>query len=201
MLKDIGEVVPAPAALAIIAWAGLSYFATGPEIAVRIARAEHLPVCEMSFRDRVAADAARDRDAVPPPMSDGAQVQALESLRRLQDSPMMRPLRDSGLDSLMGLGAQADILARQIEERRRQAEAARATAIARIEAAATTRMGRASDHCGCVADAAIAETRTEWALYAGSLGFIRQNPIRAFDGLMDRLSATGVCPLNGRDRS
>ncbi|WP_165823459.1 hypothetical protein [Metarhizobium album] len=44
-----------------------------------------------------------------------------------------------------------------------------------------------------MADAAIAETRTEWAIFSGTLGMIRPAPVKAFDDRMRQTYAAGLC--------
>ncbi len=51
--------------------------------------------------------------------------------------------------------------------------------------------------CGCVADAAIADTRTDWAIYSGTLTFITPASVKAFDQRMGQAFNAGACGLKG----
>ena len=197
MFKEISELVPASVALSALLWSGVSYFATGPEIASRTVRADHLPTCEAGYEDAVTREADRRRAAVPVPAIDPMQEGALDELRRFQGSPLGQSMRDHPLEQLFGFGRSFDLVERQFQEQRVRAEQAYRRAMERIEAEKATRLGAAGDHCGCIADSAIAETRTEWAIYAGSLGLLRQDRIRDFDAVMARTSARGDCGAIG----
>ena len=121
----------------------------------------------------------------------------MEELRRFQGGPLGQSMRDHPLEQLFGFGRSFDLLERQFREQRARAEDAYRRAIDTIDAETASRLGTAGDHCGCVADTAIAETRTEWAIYAGSLGVIRQDRIRDFDAVMARTSGHGDCAAIG----
>ena len=197
MFKEISELVPASVALSAVLWGGVSYFATGPEIASRIALADHVPACETGYEDAVSREADRQRASLPVPAVDPLQEGAMQEFRRFQGGPLGRSMRENPLEQLFGFGRAFDLVDRQFREQSVRAEEAYRRAIDSIDAEMATRLGAAGDHCGCLADAAIADTRTEWALYAGSLGLLRQDRIRDFDAVMARTSAGGDCSAVG----
>ena len=58
---------------------------------------------------------------------------------------------------------------------------------------AKSRRGNPDMRCRCLVDQAIAQSQTDWALYAGSLRLIVRPEIARFDGLVARLDEEGAC--------
>lgn len=193
MLSIFSDIAPKSAVAAVIAWAGANYFIIGPEVASRVARADFVPLCEAGFRD-LAAMAGEDRaKALPRPSIDPAQEYAAAQVRRLQDNPFMQQLRGmgGGLGDLFGIDAAADHALNQMERGRQAARNAYDAALSRIREETATSLAKAGEVCGCAADAAIADTRTEWAIYSGTLTLIAPAPVKAFDEKMAQASRAG----------
>lgn len=98
-----------------------------------------------------------------------------------------------GLGGLLGLDMAMDMAGAQVNAKKHAAEQAYARAVDQIKAMAATEFGKAGSVCGCVGDAAIADTRTQWAVYSGTLGFLRPAPLRTFDEKMAQVQASGLC--------
>lgn len=193
MLKDFSEIAPKAAVLAAVVWAGANYLIIGPEVAARVARADHIPVCEAGFREATAKAAENRAASVPRPMTDPVKEMAAAKLRDLQNHPILREMQNTGLGDLFGVSASMDLATEQYEQQKRAAKEAYGRALERIKEETATTLGNAGGVCGCAADAAIAETRTEWAVFSGTLGLIRPAPIKTFDDRMMQMRGSGRC--------
>ncbi len=195
MLDLITNVAPKEVLAAAFAWGLTHYFLIGPEIATRVVAVDHLPICESGFTDNVLAEAEQRVGALELPGLDPAKEIALEQLRTLQTNPMMRELRQmsGGLSDVFGFDQAANAAIRQYEKAKAKAARLYEEELARLKAETASRLGEAGSVCGCVADAAIAETRSDWAIYSGTLGLMRTAPIEAFDQRMALALRAGGC--------
>lgn len=195
MLSIFTDSLPKPVLAAAALWAGLSYFITGPEAGTRIARADYLPVCEAGFSQLVADAGAERLRTLPVPALDPMQEHTLSQVQRLQNNPFMDQLRgmSGGMGDIFGIGEAADAAMAQMNHARRAAQEAYDFARERIEQETANSIARAGDVCGCVVAAAIAQSRTEWALYAGTLTVIEPAPVKDFAQEMDRAFNSGRC--------
>lgn len=198
MLNQLSDIAPRAALAAAAAWGVMHYFVIGPETAERIVRADFVPVCEANFRDRTIKAAQQRIATLPKPALDPVNEAATDQLRSLRNAPWMGDLNRMGLGGLLGIDTAMDMAGAQIEAKRRVAEDAYRRVVDQIEAATATELGKAGSVCGCVADAAIADTRARWAVFSGTLGLIRPAPLRAFDEKMMQVQASGVCAANGQ---
>jgi hypothetical protein len=189
------DVLPKSALAAILLWAIAHYFLVGPEIAARVVAADHLPVCESGFKDIALAAAEQRARALEIPGLDPAKEIALEQLQAFQNNPMMRELRQmSGeLGDIFGLDQTANAAIRQYEKAKERAKRLYEEELGRIKAETASRLGEAGSVCGCVADTTISETRSDWAIYSGTLGLIRTAPIEGFDQRMRLAMRSGAC--------
>ncbi|TAA53901.1 hypothetical protein [Shinella sp. JR1-6] len=192
------DIAPKALLASLTVWAGANYVVIGPEVASRVARADYLPICEGNFKAMVAAAGEERASQVRMPKLDAMQEFAIGQARELYNSEWMDNLRAmSGGKDLFGFDKGARLALRQIEDAKRAAKAAYETAQARIKAETATTLGKAGDMCGCVADAAIADTRTDWAIYSGTLTFITPAGVKAFDQRMGQAFNAGACGLRG----
>lgn len=191
MLKDMSELAPRAALLAGIAWGVAHYFVVGPEIAERVVRVDHLPACEASIKAGVIDDAEKRMAALPKPSFDPVKEMAADHLKRLRKSPFVEELERTGLGAALGIDIVMDVAGAQVAAQKQAAVEAYNRAVAAIEAAAATELANAGTVCGAVADAAIADTRMQWAVFSGTLGLIRPAPLRDFDGKMEQVRASG----------
>ena len=192
------DIAPKALLASLTVWAGVNYVVIGPEVASRVARADFVPVCEGNFKAMVAAAGEERASQVRMPKLDAVQEHLLGQARDLYNSEWMDQLRImSGGRDWFGLDRGAGIALEQIEETKRAAKAAYEAAQERIKQETATTLGKAGDVCGCVADAAIAETRTDWAIYSGTLTFITPASVKAFDQRMGQAFNAGACGLKG----
>jgi hypothetical protein len=194
---SLSDLLPRSLSAAIVLWALANYFVIGPNIASRVVRADYLPVCEANFKD-VARRAGDERlNSIPLPSLDAGRDYALETAKRMLDSPAMLQLRQmgGGLGEAFGLdidGAARQALARAEEARRRAQEAYRQS-VKRIREETATNLASAGTLCGCIADQAIADTRRDWAIFSGTLTLFRPTPIANFAERMAQLERSGGC--------
>ncbi len=190
MWDQLSGIVPKAVVPTAAAWALANYFLIGPEVAARVVRVDHLPACEVNITAMTLA-AAQDRAAsITPPDFDPGKDIAAEQLRRLRDNPLMRELMEMG-----GLGA-GEASGRLLEEYERHKDAAREAydhTLARVQAETAASLAEAGSVCGCLADAAISNTRTEWSIFTGTLGFVRPSPLRDVDRRMADAFSQGRC--------
>jgi hypothetical protein len=163
-----------------------------------VARADYLPICEQNYQAMVAeAGEARAR-AVPQPQIDTQADMAAAQLGALRSSPLMQQLGMlSGGGDILGLNQATDIAMGQFQAQKQAARDAYEAAIGQINAQTATDIARSGTVCGCAADAAVDEARTEWAVFSGTLGLIRPAPVRDFDERMTLALETGKCTGNG----
>lgn len=197
MINIPTEIAPPALLAAAIAWAGAHYFVVGPNLAERVVRADHLAICETNFRTMIKT-AGEDRLAsVPLPTLDPAQTQAIAQAKRVLNSPAVNMLREmsGGTEQLFGLDIDGSVreAVRRVEEAQRAAELAYRHSIDRIRAETETVLGAADDVCTCLGGAAIGETRTEWAIFSGSLGIVQPAPLASFAAKMAQLQREGAC--------
>lgn len=180
MLKDLSDLMPQGLVVGIIAYGGLSYMITGPEIAERIARADHLPACQANALERIAVDGQSDVEAI---LSENSE-QALKIQQARQYLNMLEGQQGQLMAVLKHYNAAPD-LEGQIRAAEKQLEGQIARAAAAAKRRSERAMAEAPGQCMCQARAAIEEDgRTAWALYAASFGIIEQSPVRDFGALM-----------------
>jgi len=200
MLSIFTDSLPKSVVAGVALWAGVSYFVTGPEAGARVARADFLPVCEANFKHLAQTMGAQRLRALPEPSFDPMQDMAAEHVKRLRDNPFMMQMRQmsGGMGDLFGIDQMADAALEQMGAAKRQAQRAYREARARIERETAGTIAKAGDVCSCVVNAAIQETRTEWAIFAGSLTMIAPQPVKTFDQTMAQVHRAGGCDAAGK---
>lgn len=197
LIGSFSDLLPKSLAAAFVVWGAANYFVIGPNIASRIVRADHVPICEAGFK-ALAEKAGEERlKQLPLPDFDAGHDYALGQARRVLNSPAMQHLRQmsGGLAESFGLdidGAARQAL-RRAEEAREAAKQAYELSLARIREETATKLASAGSVCGCIADAGIADTRTEWAVYSGTLSLFRPAPVANFSERMAQLQRAGEC--------
>lgn len=193
MLSTFTDIAPKAAVAALLVWGGSNYLVIGPEIASRVARADHMPVCEAGFRETIAKAGQERISSLPAPAVDPSREMAAAQLNRLQNNPFMSQLRGGGMGDLFGIGDMTNLAIRQYEEGKEAAREAYERSIERIKQETATNLAASGEVCGCIADAAIAETRTEWAIFSGTLSLIRPASLKSFDEKMGQIARAGAC--------
>ena len=186
------DVLPRAAVPAVLGTALFAYFVAGPEIGTRVARVDYMPACERDVASLIAAGAAERRKAAQSPDVDLSKEAAAAYLRQLQNSPLFGEMRKHPLGGLLGL----DLMSGTVEAYERgkvQAQRAARAAREKLDALTETHLARTGSVCGCMADRAIAETRTEWAIFTGSLGLVQSARIAAFGETIRRSDPDGLC--------
>lgn len=192
------DTLPKALVASFAVWAGVNYVLIGPEVASRVARADFVPICEGNFKAMIAAAGEERAKQVRMPQLDAMQELALRKARQLHNSEWMDQLRAmSGGRDMFGIDEGARIVLDQIEDSKRAAKQAYEAAQERIRQETATTLGKAGDVCGCIADAAIADTRTDWAIYSGTLSMIKPAAVKGFDQRMGQAFNAGACGLKG----
>lgn len=197
------DIAPKALLAAVAVWAGANYIVIGPDVASRVVRADYLPICEGNFKAMVAAAGEERERSLAVPSLDAAQEFALSQLDAFQNNPMMGQLRGASgplgtmIGDMLGIDRATAFARQQYEDGKRAARAAYNAAQERIRQETATTLGKAGNVCGCVADAAIADTLTDWAIYSGTLTFIKPASIKAFDQRMRQVFNAGACGMKG----
>lgn len=191
------EILPKAFVAAGVMWGAANYFVVGPVLAARIVRADHVPACEANFREMAAKAGEKRAKTLTLPSLDPAQEFAADQARRVLDSPAMEQLRilSGGMAEQFGVdfdGA-ARIALQRIEAGKRAAQKTYDDALAAIKAETASNLANAGSVCGCVGDAAIEESRTEWAIFSGTLSLVRLAPLDRFDEKMAQVQGAGMC--------
>ena len=190
-------IVPKALLASALGYAALSYFGTGPILASRVVRADHMPACERSVRTLVAKAGEQALASVPPPRFDDAGELALRQAENMLNSPLMNQLRgmSGGLAAHLGLdmGGYAASAIEIAREKKRQAEEAYQRAMKEAREHTAGGLAAAGSVCGCIAEAAIEDTRTEWALYAGTFTLHTPALIVGFKDRMVGAASAGAC--------
>jgi len=198
-------VIPPAMLASALVWGGANYFLIGPKIGERVVRADYLASCSADVK--ALAGAARDKKmaAIPLPSIDPMQEFARRQTEGILNSPFMKwaegASRSSGrsLGDIFGLdlGGAAAAAREQFEANQRAAGKAFRDAQAAVRKQTEARIASADDLCACIGQTAIEETRTEWAIFTGTLTLYTPAPIESFKGAMAAVAKSGVC--EGRD--
>lgn len=195
MFKDLAEIAPKALVISVAAWGVANYFLIAPEIASRIVRADHLPQCERGYRDMAAKSAEKRAAAIPPPRIDAARQLAAEQARRMLNSPFMQDMRgmSQGMGDYLGFNGAVEQTLALVDQQSQAARDAYEQALARVKAETATDLAKSGDVCGCIGDQAIGETRSEWAIFSGTLAIYRPAGLRNFDQTMAQIHTSGAC--------
>lgn len=193
MLNNLSDIAPKAVIAAAFLWAGASYLFIGPEVASRVVRADFIPLCEANFRSAAAKAGEQLLSSLQKPALDAGKEIAVSQMRQFRSDPLMGELNRMGLGGLLGIDRAMNMVETQYDQQKQAALETYNRAVDRIKQETATRLGAAGSVCGCLADAAVADTRTEWAVFAGTLGFIRPAPVRSFDARMAQMQQTGRC--------
>ncbi|MET3662869.1 hypothetical protein [Aquamicrobium ahrensii] len=194
------DIVPPSVLAGLLVWSGVNYLLIGPTIGGRIVLADYLPACTANVQ--AMAEQARDQElaSLSLPSIDYQAEHALRQAEGLLNSPFMgwaagasQGMADAfGLDVHGSLGAARQ----QYEAGKRAAGAAYETAQERIRSATAARLASADDLCACIAQTAIEESRTDWAIFTGTLMFYTPAPVDAFEVKMGAVARSGTCESN-----
>jgi hypothetical protein len=195
MLGLLRDVAPRALLAGAALWGGANYLFVGPGIGARIVNVDHLPVCERNHEAMILA-AAKDRAAdLPSPSGDPVKEMATDLLRQTMDSPLMKSMEvmSGELNGIFPIGKLTDIAIAKEEQAAKAAKEAYDRSVERLKRETATSLANSGTVCGCVADAAIEATRTEWAIWTGTLTLVRPAPIQNFDQRMGEAHASGRC--------
>ena len=193
MLKTLSDILPKEVLLAGVAYGAIAYFVAAPELAARVARADYIPACMAEHRDAALSLARQQAEALSHTPADPKALLAEHQLRILRDNPAMQELERSGLATVLGLDTATDLAFAQIEAKKRAAEAVIAKGRTEIEQATRIRLEQSNDLCTCATEQAFEESRGAWAVFAGSLGLVRPEPVRTFGEKVDQHIIGGAC--------
>lgn len=180
LINQLTEVAPAGALVAAVAWGAISFAITGPELASRVANADYIEGCEQSLGSTFA-------ETFNAPIAETQQVtqlehQAQETRRQVATLRSQYGAQWEVFDRLTG-GALSQAV-RQAEEAERRALEARTRAQQALEQRRDAAIESAPDQCACQITAALNDSRTDWAFYAGTFGIVEQEGVSGFPALM-----------------
>lgn len=193
MLKNIADIIPKELLLAGVAYGALSYFVAGPELFARVARADYIPVCMAEHRDRALSSAKEQAKELSHPRADPEALVAEHQLRVFKNNPAMQELERSGLATLLGLDMAIDLAFAQIEAKRQAALAVIERQRAEIERATRLRLDQSGNLCICAAEQAFDDARAAWAVFAGTFGLVRPEPVRSVKEVIEAKLANDDC--------
>lgn len=185
------DILPKAAVPAVMATSLFAYFVAGPEIGSRIARADYLPACQGEVAAMIAAGAGERSSTLDAPAADDGKADAADQLRALLASPVYETMRQNPITRPVVEALKAKL--RGFEGARDAARKAKEAARRQVDAWTATNLARTGSVCGCMADRAIAEARTDWAIFAGTLGLVRTARIGEFGETMRRSDPDGIC--------
>lgn len=191
MLDIPFDILPRAAVPAVMGTALFAYCFAGPEIGSRVAGADFLPTCQQDVAAFVAISAREQRAELEAAPADDGPAQAATALKVLLASPAYEMMRRNLITQPMVEVLEAKMHA--YERGKATAKAAAEAARRQVDERTATRLARTGSVCGCMADRAIAETRTDWALFAGTLGLVRSTRITEFGETMRRSDPDGAC--------
>lgn len=189
------DVLPKAGLAGAILWAGANYFVVAPNLAARVTLADFVPACERNH-ETMALAAAKERTAeLPPPSIDPVKQMAARSLRQMMNNPVMQALEQMGgeLGGVFPMREMADIAIAQQEQAAKAAKEAYDRSLERLKRETASRIGSAGTTCSCLAAAAVEDTRTEWAIWTGTLTLFRPAPLQNFDQRMAEAYTSGRC--------
>lgn len=180
LLNQLSEIAPAGAVIAAVAWGTLSYVVTGPELAARISNADYVQDCKANLATSIAESFEQELQTAGRPSA--AEQQSAAVAPYIDQMYQQYGDQMAVLDAITGGAYSAGLevtrnAARDAQQIRDQAAAA---LLAQRERAVAT----APDQCSCQVVAALTETRTDWAIFAGTLGFIEQDGVSSFPSMM-----------------
>lgn len=190
-ISDLGDILPKSLATSFVAWGAISYFFAGPEVAARVAQVDHLPVCQANYTQLVHKAAEAEKRDIPAP--DAQADMGLSSAEVFLNSPFMREL-----SNVTGMGDMMNGPLRQARAQQRAAREAYERRVAEIEASTRRKLANSDGFCGCVADAAIDKSRSDWALFAGSLGLFSSSKVENFREAMTNHENVSACMGTGQ---
>jgi hypothetical protein len=183
MFNAFTDFVPKEVAFSLIAYAAFSYFVSGETMASRVAMADHVPGCQANIAEEIRRATQAEIAALSTPGERAANTnEANAFLGMLRGHEVYE-----GLDILTG--GSFTYLEGEIARQRRAAQQSYERAQAELRANAQARIDAAPDMCGCMARSAYEATRTEWAVFTGSLGIISPESVNSYGDEMRRHGA------------
>ena len=183
MLKALSEVAPTSVLIAIILWAGISYFITAPEIATRVARADYMAGCENGVASSAQATAQKIiLESGGNIATNDQAAQGIGQINELLNNSYGDFASQYGTNPLDAItGGALSRAQRQLED---NAQAQRERLAATAKQARDAILATAPNQCSCQAKLAFLENRTDWALFTGTFGLIEPEPVADFGGSM-----------------
>lgn len=197
MLSLFTDTLPKPMLAGAFIWAGTHYFVLGPAMGERIVRADYVPACTANVQ--ALAEQAREQRlaSLPLPQVDHQAESALRFTETMLSGPLGQWAigASQGMDQLFGLDVPGSVsqARHQYEAAKRAAAEAYEAARERVKAASAQQIASAGDLCGCIAQAAIEQTRTDWALFTGTLALYTPAPVESFGITMGAVARAGTC--------
>lgn len=195
MLGLLRDVAPRVLVASTVGWAAINYVIAGPGIGGRIAHFDHVPACERNH-EAMALAAAKERTAeLPSPSGDPVKDMAAKQLRKMMDNPLIQVFGQMGgeFGGMLDLGGMVDVAISQQEQAARAARDAYDRSLERLKRETASSIANVGTTCSCLAHAAVEATRTEWAIFTGTLTLVRPALLQDFDRRMTEAYASGRC--------
>ena len=180
MMRELSEIAPISVVFAIAVWGLISFFITGPEMATRIAHADYVASCESSLIATVAANVREQERKIDQPTEAERQASATQDYYNRMEQKFPDHVRFMDLMSGGGFSQTVEVgnqVAAQVKTTRQQAKEA-------IRERAARAAEEAPNQCACQVQAALGESRTEWALFAATLTLVEQENVSNFPAVM-----------------
>lgn len=190
MLKELGDIAPMPVFVSIGGWCALSYFFLGPEIGERVAMADHTPQCIAQTKQNEQSALIKQVMELDNRPNDDMKIAAT----RQQLNILTDPSNNAGkLMGLLGYDQQMKGLMALAEAKQQKAKQALEQAKQHLREQSKARIAAAPDYCACLTVAAVEESKSDWAFFAGSFGLIERGKVSGFKGVLQEMQTRGMC--------
>lgn len=186
------EVLPKALATGLVAYGVISFFLTGPEVAARVAEFDHGPACKAHYGELVQKAAEAEKQSLPQPSSETDM--GIDYLGGLMNNEMVQALGQFG-----GFGGAMNNAMAQARAKQKALREEYERRVAEIDAATRRKLANSHGFCGCVADAAIDNSRQDWAIYAGSFGTLTPSKVENFGTAMTNPDNLAKCASSGKE--
>lgn len=196
-LGPFKDILPPSVLAGLLAWGAANYVLIAPTIGGRIVHADHMAACVANVQALAVQGREQELASIGAPNIDYQAEFGLRQAEGILNSPLMGWAVDAsqGMVDAIGIDMQGSLAAarQQYDAGKRAAHAAYDAAQERIHSMSAARIASADDLCGCIAQTAIEQTRTDWAIFTGTLMVYIPEPVDAFEIKMAAVARSGAC--------
>lgn len=186
------EVLPKALVSSVAVYGLFSWGVAGPEVGARVAEFDHGPACKAHYSELVQKAAEAEKQSLPQPSSETDM--GIDYLGGLMNNEMVQALGQLG-----GFGGVMNNAMAQAQAKQRALREQYERRVAEIDAATRRKLANSHGFCGCVADAAIDESRQDWAIFTGSFGTITPSKVENFGTAMTNPDNLAKCAGSGKE--